>query len=398
MRIGYNVNLSAINNQAQEDAILSNADKHLLMTDGHNPSPQIQVWKDALGADKIVWRKYDQREGNWTEFNNGQVISEWIADGHRDVIRDDPSNEPSLGGTDQDNNERYVKHSVDLLNRANNAGFTVAIGAFSVGTPHESMIDNGTYDDLIRAVVEGGHYISVHEYCPGIPGAGDVFPYAALSHPESVLSEMLTNQWALDEYWLLRRSDRFVKRARQLGLADPRIIITECFIDYIPDASTILQKLRPPYGIAEYNNDLRGVLAWRDYYHVAFDGLDYELIVDRLTEYLAHKVYNQSWIHGACLFALNNLWDTPQGHNWLNARLDTFRRVFLPAINSQVTEPPEPEPPEPGPHEILYKIDYEAFSTIMTHNERLIEMDRLENIIERDQKLLNALQNAKPVT
>lgn len=355
--IGYNVNLSAIDNTTQNDVKLAGANMHLLMTvpqqldrvgvNGQTEINQIADWKLKIAPAKIVWRTYSKKEGDWKIFpNNDEIVKRWAYEGHSDVIRDDPANEPSLAGGDKLINEEYVTRSVDLLKQASANRITVAVGAFSVGTPHQDRINDGTYDPLIRAVVEGGHYFSVHEYCPGIPGAGDIFQYDELLNPQTVLSKMLQEIWALGDYWLLRRSDRLVKQARKLGLADPQIIVTEAFIDNIGDASEVLNQLRDKYGLVECNRNMRGVLAWRPFYHDVFDGIhsDYQLQVDYLTSYLANKVYNVAWIKGVCLFALNRNWDSPECHNWLNNSLNVFRRVLLPNINYNLEVPP-PKPP-----------------------------------------------------
>lgn len=342
-KIGYNINLSAIDNQTIEDADNSNAAMHLLMTTSHDAPRQVGIWKDRLGADKIVWRKYSTLEGNWSIYpDNDEIVKQWLSEGHLDIVRDDPCNEPSLANGDVEINKRYVKRSVDLLRKAVAMGIKVAIGAFSVGTPHHDRVADGTYDDLIRAVVEGGHYFSVHEYCPGIPGAGDTFGYYDLLEPQAAVEAMLPFKWPLGDYWLLRRSDRFVKRARAIGLADPSIIVTEAFIDLIPDANDVLNQLREQYGAPQYNKDLRGVLSWLWYYQDAFPNMTYPKVIEHLTKYVAEKVYNQPYHKAVCLFALNNLWDTPQGHNYLNSALDNFRRFALPAINDGIMLSPEP--------------------------------------------------------
>ncbi len=377
--IGYNVNLSAIDNTTQNDVTLAGANMHLLMTvpqqidrvgvNGQTEINQIADWKQAISPAKSVWRTYSEKEGDWKIFpSNDVIIMRWLNEGQNDVIRDDPANEPSLAGGDKLINVQYVASRVDLLEQASAVEIKVAVGAFSVGTPHQDRINDGTYDPLIRAVVEGGHYFSVHEYCPGIPGAGDVFQYDELLNPQTVLSKMFSELWPLGDYWLLRRSDRFVSRALQtLKIEAPQIIVTEAFIDNIGDASEVLNQLRDKYGLTECNRDMRGVLAWRPYYHDAFDGIhsDHQLQVDYLVSYLANEVYNVDWIKGVCLFALNRDWDSPECHNWLNNSLNEFRRVFLPNINYNLELPP-PKPPilelPPPPEDWKMKYGLISFS------------------------------------
>lgn len=392
-KIGYNIAMSWVDNQAIENAVASGADKHLIMTESDDAARQIGMWKDRLSADKIVWREYSRLEGNWSVYpNNVEIVEKWKTQGHRDIIRDDPTNEPSLDANNSELNQRYVKTRVDLLHIARTEGIKVAVGAFSVGTPHEDMINAGIYDDLIRAVVAGGHYFSVHEYCPGIPGAGDVFPYSELLNPQTVVSKMKQDIWGLDDYWLLRRSDRFVKRARELGIADPQIIVTEAFIDNI-DMGDVREQLRRGFGLAEYNYDLRGVLAWREYWFEAFGTRDLNAIVQILTKYAANKVFNQSWIKGVCLFSLNKNWDTPEGHNWLNEMLRSFRETSLPFINAGIvssSEPPEPsEYTMPPPHSILWGVGTLEFEGLNFREQPTLDSDIIRTLDGTYRGMLN---------
>jgi hypothetical protein len=354
-KIGYNINLGGLGKQfeeAQANAKSASAAFHLLMTAPSNgintqgDAEAIDRWIEKIQPAQIVWRTYSKLEGNWSVFpSNDEIIKRWRAENRPQYIRDDPSNEPSLFGKDPRTNALYVKSRADLLRKAADIGIKVAVGAFSVGTPHESLIANGTYDELIRAVVEGGHYFSVHEYCPGIPGAGDVFSYEKLLNPDEVMETMKRDPWPVKAvYWLLRRSDRFVVRAREIGLSDPQIIVTESYIDLIPDANDVINQLRDKYGIPAYNKDLRGVLAWRMYYADAFPDKSFSDVITQLSKYIEENIYYPDHIKGVCLFSFNWDWDTPEAHNYLNPYLDDFRRVGLPNLSkspSLFTEPEE---------------------------------------------------------
>jgi hypothetical protein len=357
-KIGYNINLGGLRDQvkeAQSNAKVATAPFHLVMTapaNSINTQGDLEAldrWAEIVKPAQLVWRTYSKLESDWSIFpSNDEIVKRWVAENRPQYVRDDPSNEPSLGGTDRENNVRYVKSRTDLLRKAADAGIKVAVGAFSVGTPHESLIFDGTYDDLIRAVVEGEHYFSVHEYCPGIPGAGDVFPYQELLNPENILKVMKPNPWPIEAaYWLLRRSDRFVVRAREIGLSDPQIIITEAYIDLIPDANDVLNKLRDKYGIPAYNKDMRGVLGWRMYYADAFPEKSFPDVVTQLSKYVEDNVFYPKHIKGVCLFSLNWDWDTPEAHNFLNPSLDDFRRIGLANIDASVSilTPQELPPP-----------------------------------------------------
>jgi hypothetical protein len=354
VKIGYNIRLGALRQQSEETQSYAKAIEaafHLITTapemgiNSESDVALIDEWAAALSPAEIVWRSHSPLEGDWSMYpSNDEIVKRWLTEERPDYIRDDPSYEPSLSGDDPSTNSRYVKSRADLLRKATAAGIKVAVGAFRVGTPHADLIANGTYDDLIRAVLEGGHYFSVHEYCPGIPGAGDVFPYEALLEPESVKSKMKDDDWPTDaSYNLLRHSDHFVLRAREMGLADPQIIVTEAFIDLIPNAVDVLEQLQDKYGIPAYNKDLRGVLAWRMYYADAFPEKSFSDVITQLCKYIEEAVYHPDYIQGVCLFSLNWDEDTPEGHNFLNPFLDNFRKTGLPNLNqsdSILTAPP----------------------------------------------------------
>lgn len=353
-KIGYNIKLGGLPDQVKEAQIetkVTVAPFHLVMTaptDGINTQEDIKAvdtWAEIVKPAQIVWRTHSKLEGDWLSFpSNDEIVKRWLAEDRPQYVRDDPSNEPLLLDGDPEINGRYVESRADLLRKAADAGIKVAVGAFSVGTPHEGLIADGTYDDLIQAVVEGGHYFSVHEYAPGIPGAGDVFQYDELLNPETILKVMKPEPWPIQSvYWLLRRSDRFLIRARTMGLSDPNIIITESYIGLIPDANDVLNQLRDKYGIPAYNKDMRGILAWRMYYADAFPEKSFSDVVTQLSKYVEDNVFYPEHIKGVCLFGLNWDLDTPEAHNFSAPFLDDFRKEGLPNLDScdSILKPPE---------------------------------------------------------
>lgn len=345
-KIGYHINLQGLRQQAEEvqqHAKDIGAPFHLIMTNppnginGDDEIANVDDWANAFQPAQIVWRTKSNVEGDWTVFaSNEEIVKRWLDEDRPQYIRDDPFSEPSLVGNDPKANSRYVQSRTDLLRMAAIADIKVAVGAFRVGTPSHDLIADGTYDDLIRAVVEGGHYFSVHEYCPGIPGAGDVFPYENLLKPHRVIKNMKVEQWPSQvDYRLLRRSDHFVLRAREIGLSDPQIIVTESFIDLIPYAKEVLEQLKDKYGIPAYNKELGGVLAWRMYYADAFPEKPFSEVVTQLTKYMEENVYYPEYIKGVCLFSLDWEQDTPEAHNYLDAFLNDFRKNGLPNLANQ---------------------------------------------------------------
>lgn len=357
-KIGYHIHLGGLGQQkeeSQQNAKKADAPFHLLVTspdNGIHTEEEIAVldsWAKALSPAQIIWRSYSSLEGDWSMFpSNTEIVKHWLSEDRPQYIRDDPANEPALSGNDPDVNSHYVKSRADLLRKAAAVGIKVAVGAFKVGTPDADLIADGSYDDLIRAVIEGEHYFSVHEFCPGIPGAGDIFDYSELLEPDSVSKVMKANPWPTEaSYRHLRHSDNFVLRARELGLADPQIIVTESFLDFIPDAHEVIEELQDKYGIPAYDKDLRGVLAWRMYYADTFPLKRFSDVLTQLCKYLDDNVYYPDYIRGVCLYSLNWDLDNPQAHNFLDPFLDDFRRNGLPNLSeaySILTPPPSPPP------------------------------------------------------
>ena len=187
---GMNINLGDLGDkydEAMQTASNMGAAYHLVMTvppsgvNSANEVNEITRWRDAVAPTKLIWRTYSTLEGNWVKMigyadtqdmyrdNIDQYIqkcqswarkkvAEWRSEGLKDIIRDDPICEPQLAGGDKRFNEYYVIRSVTLVNEAKKHGFTVAIGAFSVGTPHEARIDDGTYDQPRRITCSGETY------------------------------------------------------------------------------------------------------------------------------------------------------------------------------------------------------------------------------------------------
>lgn len=378
-RIGYNINLSDLGaryEDALHSAKLANADFHLVMTvpqNGINGAGDIQSvtrWRDELSPARLVWRTYSTLEGDWIKMLGytstsamladsldtftdkcrewaSITASRWHVEGLPDVIRDDPANEPGLNANDVQLNVRYVIRCVELQTACDFYGVQVAIGAFSVGTPHEELIDTGIYDPILRKA----KYFSVHEYPAGMPGAGDLFEYERLLDPANYWQLLPRAIWSVDaNYWLLRRCDRLYLRAKSLG-NDVKFIITETNTsEDIPDAVHVNNQLKQRgYAIPDCGGDLRGHQAWRKYYEAVTGNNDFQSNVNRIMTYMGKYVFNVPHIVGVCLFTLGYSWGTgTQGrnrcHNYLGTDCDAIRKIYLPGLNKQLTQESDPVP------------------------------------------------------
>lgn len=369
---GYNISLGNLGHRYEEaltNAAASGADFHLLMTNPHNgingagEINEIQRWKDAMPAGtRLVWRTFIETNGEWIrtlgfktlddmlklsdeayqvwcdEWAKGLALR-WENEGHKDVIRDDPDNEPKLAGASEKTVRRYVISRVALVKACKARGIPIAIGAFAVGLPNENMIDRGIFDPLLKIV----EIFSVHEYPPGAPGIGDVLPYEVMLSPELIWQMLPKQVWAIGHfYWLMRRCDRLKLRGDEVGNPNIKFIITETSTNEdIPDASRITSQLRSKYSKAECGGDLRGVQAWTKYHADIFGANDANQNVAKLIEYMLTYIYNVPHVIGVCFFSLNFKWGTgSEGkfrcHNFLNEMFDLLRRTLIPEINSRM--------------------------------------------------------------
>lgn len=379
VKAGWNISLGDLGHrydEAMANAAASGADFHLVMTNpqhgvnGAGEINEIQRWKDAMPAGtRLLWRTYLATDGEWIRtlgFNTGSdmmrlnetafrehcriwaenLADRWFREGHLDVIRDDPDNEPKLAGASYDVHRRYAISREQLIVACRKRGVKVAVGAFAVGLPHESMVENGALDPMLKVA----EYLSVHEYPTAMPGVGDVIGYDAMLDPQSLWEKLPKAVWAIKKaYFLMRRCDRLKLQADALGNTGTKYIISETSTNEdIPDAHHYTSQLRDTYAKAECGGDLRGVQAWSGYHADVFgssDGVDH---VRRIFEYILTFIYNVPHVVGVCFYALNYSWGNGQRgryrcHNFLGEAYDSLRRDKLPELNAQQKDKTMPE-------------------------------------------------------
>ena len=372
--MGYNISLGNLGHrydEAMRNARDSGADFHLVMTNPHGgvngagEINEIQRWKDAMpDGTRLLWRTFLATNGEWVRTLGFNLVSEmmalseadfrahcirwaqgqaqqWAREGHQDVIRDDPDNEPKLSGASDDVVRRYVISREELVKACKAVGITVAVGAFSVGLPHEGWIDRGLFDPLLKIA----EVFSVHEYPPAMVGVGDVLPYEAMFEPETLWAKLPKQVWAISTiYSLMRRCDHLKLRAELVGNPNLEFIISETSTNEdIPDAHRVTSQLRGVYGKPECGGDLRGVQAWTRYHERVFGSNDVNQNVAQMIEYMLKYIYSVKHVIGVCFFALNYKWgEGAEGenrcHNLLNEMFDYLRRVLIPDINKRIRE------------------------------------------------------------
>jgi hypothetical protein len=335
-KLGYNILVGE--RHLAEDISKSGADYHIVVTappNGINQKGDIEAldwWQTQLPNSKIIKREYSGLEGDWSLYRSPKdQVAIWKKENRPNFIQDSQVNEPSLAWRDIELHKRYVKREVEIVKRMKDAGLKYAAGAFGVGLPYEGYIQQGIYDDLIKEA----EYLSAHLYGTGMVDYGEVVDYAVLLEPHDIQWQ----KWAYEaakHYYLLRRPDEFAHRAEFIGAKMPKVLATECFIDQIPDASYYLNKVDRSLKIAQYNYDLRGFQAWEAYWRHVYPSKSLNQVLAYMAEHFLTNVIWPDFYEAAMLFAVNPLWDTPQGSNYGNNAVSEFRKVLLPAINKKV--------------------------------------------------------------
>jgi hypothetical protein len=94
----------------------------------------------------------------------------------------------------------FVAWTAELIARANVLGRRLAVCSFSVGNPDEDQIAAGWYDPILRGLAGSRHVLSLHEYFHDKPA---------------------------EEPYFVGRYRHFLRRADQLGISRPVVVITE---------------------------------------------------------------------------------------------------------------------------------------------------------------------------
>lgn len=271
-RISYNINAQAIPDRALLEA-------HLLdlcpttVTVMESLAYAIELYNLLRSCNTIViHRSYSSLEGSeWFYRSPQNFVDQWNREGHREIVRYS-TNEPSFGGSQS--KAQFVAAEVELMRLARAAGFTVAMGNFSVGIVQPEDMNAGVYDPYIRGLIQYGHYLALHEYAVvALPFGVGQWQTSYLQdrtrlQPASwpIASALPVRRWdnQLPPYWYLRRGDWWLLRADYLGIARPRIILTEFGWDNLPNIKPAIEPLRQVFGIDRYFRDLSGINTYQN--------------------------------------------------------------------------------------------------------------------------------------
>jgi uncharacterized protein YraI len=278
-RISYNINGEAIPDKTYLTAHLQRLCPSTVLI-MNNLGYAVELYNLLHGPCKtiVISRSWSALEGDeWFYRSAEDFVSQWRREGHPEIVRYS-ANEPSFGGTHSTG--EFVNAEVQLMRMAREAGFTVAMGNFSVGYIQQFSITSGSFDPYLRALNQYGHYLAVHEYSVvALPFGVGQWPVDALLDRQRVQSELWPQASSLPTrlvngqlppYWYLRRADWFLLRADQLGIQRPKILVTEYGWDNLPNIKAYIEPLRQQFGLDRYMRDMRGVntyqALWRWYW------------------------------------------------------------------------------------------------------------------------------------
>lgn len=381
VKLGYNLDSGSIN---FEDALVSmkasGADGHLIMIDNKDfflhagDLDTIRKYLAALPNTTIIVRLFHEHQGNWSLYPSAATYKlhwTWVKNQlgetlMKRVVLDSPFNEPNLSGDNVAEAQKFVTYCRALVKAAYDAGVKLAIGAFSVGTPHENLL-NTVYADLWRDIDRYKQGISWHLYGAGIPELGELADMNLVLDPAKARNAMTIGKWPISyDGWLIARAYRVIRIFEALGLGVPEIYVTEAGIDnvFTENQSHIKEAWRQKsWAIDAFNRDPRGVQAWENYLVEAFKQDFTTNVFTRAVAFIFRHLRRNVFYHPAfkvvCIFALNAQWGyaypghpangthAPAGSNFDMPQFRDFRMIYLPAINNEPMGEITPMPTEP---------------------------------------------------
>lgn len=360
VRFGFNWDSGSVSFEAAIPAMqASNADAHLIMIDSggfflrSGDLDTIRKVANAVPRGKLIIRLYSRQEGNWQNYPKASEYGShwaWVRGQLGDTLTsrlvfDSPFNEPNLAGDNATLAKPFVAYCVQLVIEAYRAEVKLAIGAFSVGTPHESLIET-EYRPLWKALADYKQALSVHLYGAIPSEAGELAPLEAVLHASTARNYMSADKWPISHQgWLMARPYRVIEYFRKNGLGIPEIYITECFVDNIFNSQTswIKEAWKSNYPSVKYP-DPRGVQAWEEYLKDMFPEKPFDEAVAHLLSHARKNIFYHEAFKGACLFALNKQWGYPSGSNkeagsnYEDSQFSRFRATLLPQVNAESYE------------------------------------------------------------
>lgn len=244
-------------------------------------------------------------------------------------------NEPEWQGQDLRN---LVQHFADIVTASAAQGKRVVIGNWSTGFVQQADIDAGVYDALILVLAQHPEHaiLGLHEYGMGvIPNSlTGRDPRDLISGDNLQRSEWMTPSEfaAMPHNSHIGRYMKFVRRAEELNVRPPRIVLTEFGWDRLKDyAANILQHLDNESNEAYAD----GVITLENFFNRVYPDQSFQdAVLDQLK--WANETYT-AHVEGLCLFTWNH------AYNWRNynvARLPDLLGKLADYGASQPHTPP----------------------------------------------------------
>lgn len=347
----------------------SGGDCHLIMIDNGGfflragDLDTIRKYCAAVPNCKFIVRLYHRNEGNWQNYPkaseyeaNWRWVKSQLGALINRLILDSPFNEPNLAGDNATLAKPFVDYCVSLVQAAVNAGVKLAIGAFSVGTPHESLLKT-VYLPLWRICARYGQGISIHAYGAAIPEIGELVSMDTVLDPVKSRAAMIDRKWDMKHAgYLMARFYRIIQIWQEFDLGTPEhpypeLYVTEGIIDNIfnSQTSTIKEEWRSKFGIVMFNLDPRGARTWERWLRVVFPELDFQQALKLIFRHARKNIFYHPAFKAICIFALNPQWDygytghpngtnKEAGSNFDRPEYAIFRNVYLSEINAEVYE------------------------------------------------------------
>ena len=366
VKYGFNADTSSVSYEKILASFrASGAEYNMVMLDpssyflGVGDIATIRKYLTDLPNTKLIVRTFSNSQGDWQKYPSAEKYQAhwlWIrtqlGDTHtKRIVLDFPINEPNLGGSDPTLARPFVNYCISLVKAAAVAGVKIAIGAFSVGTPHETLFET-EYLPLWKAIKQYGMGISLHLY-GWIPfEAGELVPLNVVLNAPLARHFMLDEHWSKDyQGWYIGRAYRYIQVFERHGLGLPELFVTECLVDNIANADTsaIKEGWKAKYANNVYP-DPRGVRAWEKYLKEMFPELDFQSSLKLLFRHARKNIFYSPAFKALCIFALNAQWDYPNGtnreagSNFAVPALDVFTMKYISEINAETYEDNPPMP------------------------------------------------------
>lgn len=273
----------------------------------------------------FIYRHYLQGDRQYTYMTPQQMVAEHLE------FRNGP---PNLFV--QIDNEPNALASADWMLRTMKAfraaGIRCAVGGYGVGQPSQTELESEPVADIIRymALHPGWFVLNLHEYTEGsvfvdfARNARDpsTWPTSAPSDPAAL--------------HLMGRWRRWKKRAAELGVACPKIVIGEWSFDYL---TAVEDHVYGPIG-----SILSSLPTWR-----GWSNLHPEIYAARMLQHIFRLLYDDPDLLGVCIFCISDHptdwaeWNINYVPLFLNEITKGFHRMTMPTTQPATAPNPHKE-------------------------------------------------------